>query len=544
MRTPIPYLRSPGLVRFSAPLVGLLLLVLSTLFVSCSGGSSGSGDARAVKARPGGPRLTVLFAVCTLNKDYLSPYNPEVRYTPTFEQIASAGLVFDRHQTEAGQSGTSYASLFSGCQADAHKVYTHPTRLDDGLYLMAEAFRDSGWIPWYWYGHPMADPKHNYGQGVAPEHLVNFKTRNPNISRLTPRDPDLVALLDQLAADPEMHAEVTINFSYTHGPYTEGRTPAAFKKLKKDFPEEVPFTYDEMEHWMKVWEKDRLQLQWNFVETKERVGLSDEDVASIATAIEIAYKSGIYMLDQQLAWFMKTVQNKGLLDELCLAFTADHGQVLFRESATFQWTHGLQLAPEVLNVPMIVYAPKLIQPGRYPGVSRSIDVYPTLAGLSGIELSGVAPVYGVDLSEALLGNEPPPDLVAFSHSTTINPTMFDRTREWTCFHELFPTPEAESLWVGARRGDLYYKWRSHPDRTWSAEVFDLAADRDERINLYDASNKEHVQMVRDLQTYKDNLVRGFSNEEIPESALDDLQNLGYTEGDEEEDGTSTPEGSK
>jgi len=515
-------------------LVLALGLLGAVLLGSCSDGDPSSAGA-ALKARTGGPRLVVLFAVCTLNKDYISPYNPEVKYTPTLQQLADAGVVFDKQHTEAGQSGTAYASLFSGCQADGHKIYTHPNELDDRMYLMAEAFRDSGWTPWYWFGHPMADPKNNYAQGVAPEHVVSFKTKNPSVARLTPNDPELVGLLRELAANPELHAQITINFSYTHGPYTEGRQRSAYDGFKRAYPDEVPFSYAEMERLMAIWLEDRHQLQWNFPETKARLGLSDEDVANIAAAIELAYKSGIYLLDTQIAFFLRTVQQEGLQDELLFAFTADHGQVLFRESALFQWTHGLQLAPEVLNVPLIVFAPKLLSPGRYAGVSRSIDVYPTLAGLAGVKLPDGAPVAGYDLSNALLGAEAPPDLIAFSHSTTISPKMFDKTCDWSLFHTLFPSPEPESLWVGARKGDLYFKWRTLEDESWTAEAFDMVSDPDERTNLFDAAKADHAAMLRELQAYKERLVRGFPSVDGPEDALDALRDMGYIGDDEGDD---------
>jgi len=526
--------------RLGFHLACLLTCLSASGLVSCSdsgpgesGGSRPDGSGRT-RARADGPRLVVLFAVCTLNKEYLSPYNPEVEYTPTLGELAQAGVVFDRHHTEAGQSGTAYASLFSGSQADTHKIYTHPNVLDDRLYLMAEAFRDSGWQPWYWYGHPMAEPKLNYGQGVAQDHLVDFNVEDPDILRLTPQDPELVALLRELEADPERHVQITINFSYTHGPYEEGRSLEAYDELARAYPEEVPLSHAQMEHWIAVWLAERHALQWNFPETREKMGLSDDDVEKIATAIEIAYKSGVYMLDRRLGLFLKTIQQAGLQDELLLAFTADHGQVLYRENAMFQWTHGLQLAPEVLNVPLILFSPEHLEPGRYEAVSRSIDIYPMLAGLAGVEIPGDAPVAGYDLSSALLGTEPAPELTAYFHSTTINPKMFQRTRSWTLMHSFFPDTEPESLWVGARKEDTHYKWRTLEDGSWAAEIYDLSTEGGAGINVYDASNAEHNAMIRELQTYKSLLEAGFHATEAPDDALKRLQDMGYVGGDEEE----------
>src|SRR6185295_15578310 len=114
------------------------------------------------------PRLVVLFAPCTVNRSYLSPYNPQIRYTPNLDRFARAGVTFTKHQTEEGQSGVAYAALFSGNQAMRHGIYSHPTRLQDCAYLITEAFRDAGYDVFFWADQIIASPKLNYVQGVDP----------------------------------------------------------------------------------------------------------------------------------------------------------------------------------------------------------------------------------------------------------------------------------------------------------------------------------------------------------------------------------------
>ena len=66
------------------------------------------------------PRLVILYATCSLNRAFLESYDAEVRYTPALGDLASEGLVFERHHTESGQSGISFASIFTGRQAPGH----------------------------------------------------------------------------------------------------------------------------------------------------------------------------------------------------------------------------------------------------------------------------------------------------------------------------------------------------------------------------------------------------------------------------------------
>ncbi len=51
------------------------------------------------------PRLVLLYATCTVNKNYLQPYN-EARSTPSLAAFAKKSAVFTNHQTESGVLGT------------------------------------------------------------------------------------------------------------------------------------------------------------------------------------------------------------------------------------------------------------------------------------------------------------------------------------------------------------------------------------------------------------------------------------------------------
>jgi len=98
--------------------------VLAACLCACRAGS------------PEPPRLVVLYATCTVNKDYLSPYNEEVVFTPNFARFGRGAAVLTSHQTESGVSGTAFASIYAGVQADRHGVFKHPKELDNDLYLM------------------------------------------------------------------------------------------------------------------------------------------------------------------------------------------------------------------------------------------------------------------------------------------------------------------------------------------------------------------------------------------------------------------------
>ncbi len=105
---------------------------LATLCVGCT--PSAETDAAPV------PRFVLLYATCTLNKDYLQPYN-ETRLTPSLAAFSKESAVFTNHQTESGLSGRlpskslkrSKASATSSSSRRGVSRVFHPEKVGDRL---------------------------------------------------------------------------------------------------------------------------------------------------------------------------------------------------------------------------------------------------------------------------------------------------------------------------------------------------------------------------------------------------------------------------
>lgn len=475
-----------------------------------------------------GPRLVLLIATCTLAKDVLRPYDAQICWTPNLARLAREGVVFERHETEAGQSGCDYASIFTGTQADRHGIYHHPTRLLPESTTIAEAFAAAGWETYFWHGHPMASPELGYGQGVEPSRQYALRMEAP--FSLTAGDAPTEELLAHLTADPDARAYVQMNFTVTHGPYRTGREPGPRASLRGGCPAAVPeMSEEEFQELMTLFEAHMRELQWDFDATVIELGLSPERVARLAQALELAYTASVLQLDHYVGTILSNLKQRGLLDQTLVAFTADHGEVRHREGLDFHWTHGMQLEPECLGVPWILRGPGLA-PGRYPGVTRSIDVFPTLAGLVGVPVPGDA-VDGEDLSPAVRGEAAPPHLVAFSHTTTLIPILLEESRGWSHFRRFFPSTDPELIWVRARDRDRTYHLRSIDGERWGLQVFDLAHDPFERTDLARADDVAQAEMRTTLERYKRRLVEGYARAGLEERAVEDsleaLRGLGY-----------------
>jgi hypothetical protein len=233
---------------------------------------------------------------------------------------------------------------------------------------------------------------------------------------------------------------------------------------------------------------------------------------------------------------LSKVAKAGLIEESLIVFTADHGEALYRENALFKWHHGGQLAPEALQVPLIIRHPgSKHQRVRYEQVTRSIDVFPTMMGLSGLEIP--KQVDGVDLSDAIRGHEDPPELIAWIHTSLLPTIMLEEIKAYSLAYKYGPRTDPRLMWVGMRDKDMVFKLRLKENGGWGFEAFDWKTDPDELNDLYVPSDPTHQKITKRLLKYKAVMMKGYGNVvyspggkklEIPEEeAMEALRSLGY-----------------
>lgn len=475
-------------------------LALLLVALACSTGCSSRAPRR--------PRLVLLYATCTLNREAIAPYGADVRYTPQLLAFARDSVVFLRHQTETDQSGPAYASLFSGSQVDRHGVFRHPARLPDALYLAAEAFAAHGFETHFWSGHPMASAELNYGQGVSPQNVHRRRPGVADLYALTANDEDFARILERLRRDPSYRAYVQVAFTITHSPYTPV-DPRAVADFRREHPEDWPaLSDDEVRRWARLYDANYLRMQWDFPRLRRELGLSEADVAKLQSVVVAYYRVSVRLLDHCFGRLVDSIRAAGLLDESLIAFTADHGEALRADDTLFRWTHGLEAAPDVIQVPLEIRLPGAGRSGSYQGVSRSIDVYPTLAGLSGFSVGRADGVDGVDLSPAVLGRAAPPALRAFSHTTLLGPELVKQFRGWLV-SEYHPSGDPGLMWVSVRDQDLYARLRRLDGGRWGVDLTDLGANVPRAV-AFDQADRRHRELARELEAYKAHLLAAYA----------------------------------
>ena len=448
------------------------------------------------------PRLVLVYATCSLNRELLSPYrstadNHAVADTPSIQRFADRAIVFQRHQTESGQSGTSFASLFTGYQAPVHKIYSHPQRIPRDIETIGLYFQRAGYTAYSWLEHLMAGSPLGYARGVP--------VTNQQQTKLTANDPDFLALLDRLAAHPEERAFVVTNFTVTHGPYRG----IELKRYCERHPEACePLASEGATQLRRFYEREHINLSWNYEATVAKGRLSGEERDRLDEIVSILYAVGVERLDRLFGEVISAIEERGLTQETIVVFTADHGEVGIRPGLPFRWTHGMQLAPDVLNVPAMIFAPgQGIEPRVYESVTRSIDVLPTLLSLAGIPSTDLP---GVNLAAAIRNEEPAPALTAFSHTALLPAVFYQNIDRYPLLQDLYPEWKADYMRVGLRRGDEFFELS--PRRQGEGlepALYDIALDKGKERNLYDPADPRHQSALRDLALYRARLIDAY-----------------------------------
>jgi arylsulfatase A-like enzyme len=174
--------------------------------------------------------------------------------------------------------------------------------------------------------------------------------------------------------------------------------------------------------------------------------------------MKAAYYGMVSQIDWQVGLLLDRLEEKGLAEDTIVVFLSDHGE--------FLGDHGIPAkAPFLLDC--MLHVPCLIRiPGHAPGdrsaLVESIDLFPTLCGLAGIDTPDC--VQGQDLEPVLAGSENFRELV-FSEAVD---KRCIRTSDWKYIH--------------------------YPTKPYG-ELYDLQEDPHELKNLY----VDRPDVVRDMR---------------------------------------------
>lgn len=108
-----------------------------------------------------------------------------------------------------------------------------------------------------------------------------------------------------------------------------------------------------------------------------------EGFSEAVTRERIAKTYGmIELVDQNVGKLLDYLEREGLREDTAVVFTSDHGELL----GTFGlWAKGPFYYDCLINTPLLVSCPSLIEPGVSEGLFSDLDLVPTFCELAGVE---------------------------------------------------------------------------------------------------------------------------------------------------------------
>ena len=334
-----------------------------------------------------------LFVVDSLRRDYLSPYNPAVSFTPGVAALAEDSLVFQDAFTQYGATGLSVPSIWVGGQI-LHKQYvTSFARMNGLAKLLAHE---------------------QYEQWLSMDHILDVilppsGVRVPLDAGVSVRGHRLCSTLGQIRTRLAGRAPTAPVFAYS-------------------LPQDVHVS----------------------VITSEGAQPVDEgDYSGFYAPVA----SRVRRFDQCLGEFITDLKAQGLYDQSIIILTSDHGDSLGEEG---RMGHAYSLHPEVVRVPLIIHLPPALRSAwewDEKRVAYTTDITPTLYRLLGHEPTQPAPFFGEPLALPT-GISPPQQgnrMIAASYGAVYGVLLAHATRYYV-FDAVSMRDMAFELGTGAQPG--------------------------------------------------------------------------------------------
>jgi arylsulfatase A-like enzyme len=511
------------------PLRLLALAGLLGLATACGGGPDEVEP--AAKGRP-----NIIWIVWdTTRADRMSLYGHSRETTPFLEEWTKDARVFENCVSTASSTVPSHAAMFTGKLPSEHGTFFGHQWLDDHHQTAAELLRDSGYQTYLWAANPHVSVAENFNQGFEVEEhpwdqkymkrafrIVLSKVEGDKSSEMAERiasgnanawmikaagqlaEVGLTKWLDQ--RDPERPYFAFLNYMEAHRPFI----PPRRYRERMMTPEQVERSYVTDRSWVPMW-------AYTF-------GLKEytEEELEIMAA---TYDATLAELDDLFQSLVTTLEARGELDNTVILLTGDHGEHLGEHHML---DHQFSLYNPLVRVPMVLWAPGRVEPGRDGRPVANFDAFPTVLELAGVDL----PEGLQTTTVSLLSPQEDRPLLSELPATFTEPFL----------------PVAESYpefdpnrWKRRLRAFQYGDYKLIWSDTGDHELYDISSDRLEVNDLFESDPERAQALLAELDRFvalmQDPAEHSGTRGSVDPKYLQMLRDLGYvSDGAEAEQG--------
>lgn len=296
----------------------------------------------------------VVALVDTTRADHLSAYGYARPTSPHLEKLAKDGVLYTNAISQASWTWPATTSILTSRYPHAHGILdAERCYLDDSIETVSEAFQAKGYSTYAISANALICEAQNFNQGFET-FVEGFRWPADRVT------DDFLAWLDR----NEKHAFFAyLHYMDPHHPYTPP------EKARQAVAPEM-FDADDQEALLRVKDGQR-----NMREVQK---LRDDRAHVVAL-----YDAEIRHWDDQFERLVESLRARGVLDRTIIVVTSDHGEEFWEHGHI---GHAKTLYQELIRVPLVVYAPRLAKPARVDGLVETIDIFPTLGEMAGLDV--------------------------------------------------------------------------------------------------------------------------------------------------------------
>lgn len=336
---------------FGVALLGFGLFVFLLPALAWRNYYFGRPSEKELKNRPN----IIMIVMDTVRADHLSLYGYQRETTPFLDQLGQKSLVFEKAFSTSPWTLPSHASFFTGLLPSEHNCTYENLSLDAGFTTLAEILKKNGYFTIGWSNNPLLNYSSGLTQGfdrfVENNQLALYTgeilrkawlNRFPqyvsdNGAQLTNRT--VFRWLNRLSRGQRPFF-LFLNYMEAHIPYP--RDPKAYKFFS------VP------DHAVKKYPSPNWDL-YNCEAEQQRQFKANAGKW---------YDGSIFYLDDQLSRVFEQMEKSGLMKNSIIIILSDHGESFGEHN---WWGHGVNLYNTELQVPLIIFYPKILSPQRIRG---------------------------------------------------------------------------------------------------------------------------------------------------------------------------------
>jgi arylsulfatase A-like enzyme len=414
----------------------------------------------------------IFILIDTLRADHLGCYGYERRTSPFIDYVASQGLRFEQVTSPAPWTIPVHASLFTGKYPAEHGAHQRHIELGTELPTLPEQLGKVGYRTVGFSNNPWVGRITSLDRGFSefteiaapvPGRVKRSKMlrRFIGLSRAAgfryPRRAERTLRLaenwigDHFRSNPKRPFFVFVNLMEVHAPYSP---PRSFVEPFLAPGTDINQLYS-IEQDFDLYNSGMLPL------TRER-----------RSGLTSLYDGEIAYVDEQIERFVEGLRKDGVLDDLMLVLTSDHGENLGEHGLM---DHQFCVYNTLLHVPLVIHWPAAIEGGEvYQNHVQWLHLYDTIASLAGVSLEHLAPNRPHSLLDEAHGFIEPTE---YAFAEYFEPGLALRLirRHYPDFDD----PNMISAMTSVRDGRFKLILRERADD----EFFDLATDGEEECNL-------------------------------------------------------------